>query len=107
MSSTNKLVIVIAIILIIVCLIAGKNKNQEVDIINQENGQQVKEVTYNTVTNETTGEEEYVVYDKDTGREITRVQDEHQLKIYEINPNYEELPVESQEYQMDEEIITE
>ena len=105
MSNTNKLVILIAIILIIVCLIAGNNKNQEADIINQESGQQVKEVTYNTVTNETTGEEEYVVYDKDTGREITRVQDEHQLKIYEIDPNYEELPVETQEGQMQESIV--
>ena len=104
MSSTNKLVIVVAIILIVVCLIVGSNKNQEVDIINQESGQTVKEVTYNTVTNETTGEEEYVVYDKDTGREITRVQDEHQLKIYEIDPNYEELPVEPQEGQMQESI---
>ena len=105
MSSTNKLVIVVAIILIIVCLIAGNNKNQETDIINQGSGQQVKEVVYNTVTNETTGEEEYVVYDKDTGREITRVQDEHQLKIYEIDPNYEELPVETQEGQMQESIV--
>ena len=105
MSSTNKLVIVVAIILIVVCLIVGSNKNQEVDIINQESGQTVKEVTYNTVTNETTGEEEYVVYDKDTGREITRVQDEHQLKIYEIDPNYEELPVEPQEEQMQESIV--
>lgn len=104
MSNTNKLVIVVAIILIVVCLIVGSNKNQEVDIINQESGQTVKEVTYNTVTNETTGEEEYVVYDKDTGREITRVQDEHQLKIYEIDPNYEELPVEPQEGQMQESI---
>ena len=107
MSSTNKLIIVIAIILIIVCLFVGNSKNKEVDIINQESQQEVKEITYNTVINEETGEEEYVVYDKDTGKEITRVQDEHQLKIYEINPNYEELPVESQEYQMDEEIITE
>ena len=107
MSNTNKLVIVIAIILIIVCLIAGKNKNQEMDIINQESGQQVKEIAYNTVINEETGKEEYVVYDKDTGREITRVQEEYQLEIYKVDPNYEELPVESSEKPIEADSIIE
>lgn len=107
MSNTNKLVIIVAIILIIVCLIAGNNRNQEVDIINEESGQQVKEVAYNTVINEETGKEEYVVYDKDTGREITRVQEEYQLEIYKVDPNYEELPVESSEQPIEADSIIE
>lgn len=106
MSSTNKLIIVIAIILIIVCLFVGNSKNKEVDIINQESQQEVKEITYNTVINEETGEEEYVVYNKETGEEITRVREEHQLKIYELDPNYEELPVEIEEEKIQEESIT-
>ena len=107
MSNTNKLVIVVAIVLIIVCVVVGNNKKQESDIITQETEQQVKEIAYNTVINEETGEEEYVVYDKDTGKEITRVKEEYQLEIYKVDPNYEELPVESEDGQMDEEIITE
>lgn len=106
MSSINKLIIVIAIILIIVCLFVGNNKNKEIDIINQDDKQQVKEITYNTVINEETGEEEYVVYDKDTGREITRVKEEYQLEIYKMDPNYEELPVEIEEEKIQEESIT-
>ena len=98
MSNTNKLVILVAIILIIICIFAGdKTKNEKINISSEQGSQTIKEITYNMVTNEITGEEEYVVYDKETGREITRVQDEHQLKIYEIDPNYEENPVEVQE----------
>ena len=106
MSSTNKLIIVIAIILIIVCLFVGNNKNKELDIINQDGKQQVKEIRYNTVINEETGEEEYVVYDKETGKEITRVKEEYQLEIYKMDPNYEELPVEIEEEKIQEESIT-
>lgn len=99
MSNTNKLVVIIAIILIIVCVIVGNNKTQELDnIINDSANKITKEVAYNTVKNEITGSEEYVVYDKQSGEEITRVE-EYQLKIYEINPNYEELPVKSQDEQ--------
>ena len=96
MSKTNKLVIVIAVILIIVCLVAGNiNKNAKENVA--ESNEKDREITYNTVTNELTGEDEYIVYDKDTGKEITRVEEEHQLKIYEIDSNYEELPVEDEE----------
>ncbi|MBO5397850.1 MAG: hypothetical protein J6A36_02820 [Clostridia bacterium] len=98
MSKTNKLVIVIAVILIIVCLVAGNiNKNAKENVA--ESNEKDREITYNTVTNELTGTEEYIVYDKDTGKEITRVDEEHQLKIYEIDPNYEEIPVEDTEFE--------
>lgn len=108
MSNTNKLVILIAIILIIVCVVAGgKTANKETGIIDSQKEQSTKEITYNTVKNEITGLDEYVVYDKETGEEITRVEEEHQLKIYEIDPNYEELPVESEEEQLHEESIIE
>ena len=94
MSNSNKLVIVVAIILIIVCLVAGNiNKNAKENVVG--NDEKDREITYNTVTNELTGTEEYIVYDKDTGKEITKVNEEYQLKIYEIDPNYEELPVEN------------
>lgn len=96
MSNTNKLVIVVAIILIIVCLVAGNiNKNAKENLA--ESNEKDREIAYNTVTNELTGTEEYVVYDKDTGKEITRVDEEHQLKIYELDPNYEEIPVEDKD----------
>lgn len=94
MTNTNKLVIVIAIILIIVCLIIG-NINKNTDENSIDTGEETRKVTYNTVTNEVIGRKEYVVYDKNTGKEITRVLEEHQLKIYETNPYYEELPVDS------------
>lgn len=91
MSNTNKLVILIALILIVVCLVAQNKNNSEQNIISSE--EQIREVSYNEVTNEVTGEKEYVVYDKDTGEEITRVEEEYQLEIYKVDPNYEELPV--------------
>ena len=91
MSNTNKLVILIALILIVVCLVAQNKNNSEQNIISSE--EQIREVAYNEVTNEVTGEKEYVVYDKDTGEEITRVEEEYQLEIYKVDTNYEELPV--------------
>ena len=96
MSNSNKLVIIVAVILIIVCLVAGNiNKNAKENVVG--NDEKDREITYNTVTNELTGTEEYIVYDKDTGKEITRVDEEYQLKIYEIDPDYEEIPVEDEE----------
>ena len=96
MSNSNKLIIVVAIILIIICLVAGNiNKNTKENVAG--NDEKDREITYNTVTNELTGAEEYIVYDKDTGKEITRVDEEHQLKIYEIDPDYEELQVDNRD----------
>lgn len=96
MSNSNKLIIVVAIILIIVCLVAGNiSKSAKENVAG--NDKKDREITYNTVTNELTGEDEYIVYDKDTGKEITRVDEEYQLKIYEIDPDYEEIPVEDTE----------
>lgn len=33
--------------------------------------------------------QEYIVYDEETGREITRVQDIGTARLYQENPNYD------------------
>ncbi len=93
MSKTNLIVIVLAVILIIVGIFIINNKPS----LNKENKTdpiiESNEITVNRTVNEN-GEQEYVIYDKKTGAEKARVSDEHQLKIYELDPDYEELPVE-------------
>ncbi len=93
MSRNNIIVVAVAIVLIIICIVIGARKNNSEIESNVDSKQEFKDVSYNKVTNETTGEDEYIVYDKETGVEKTRVENEYQLKIYELDPNYEELPV--------------
>lgn len=98
MSDTNKLVIVIAIILIVICLVVGnsKNINEEINLSNENTE---IESEYKEVIDEATGEKKYVVYDKNTGKEIVTLNEdqEYLLPIYEVDPTYEELPVEAAE----------
>lgn len=107
MSNTNKLVIVIALILIVVCLVVGNRKNNDVGT-NLSTENTIIESAYNEVIDEVTGEKSYVVYDKNTGEEIVTLDEDqsHLLPIYQMDPTYEELPVDSQEEQI-EEMITE
>lgn len=94
MSRNNIIVIAVAIVLIIICIFIGAIRNNNESQSNIDGKQEFKEISYNTVTNEVTGEDEYVVYDKESGVEKARVSEEYQLKIYELDPDYEELPVE-------------
>ncbi len=105
MSRNNIIVIAVAIILIVLCIFIGAGKNNNETKINIDGKEVFKEVSYNTVTNEVTGANEYIVYDKETGAEKTRVTEECQLKIYELDPDYEELPVEKSEEDEEENII--
>jgi len=92
MSKTNIIVIIVAICLIIICLFVI---NKKPDNNNENSTSQVmetNEMVVNRVINES-GDDEYIVYDKKTGAEKTRVDEEYQLKIYELDPDYEELPV--------------
>ena len=85
----KKLLIIIVILVVIVAIVIKFKGSKSKETSNNE----VKNsVTVKTVKNEVTGEDEYVVYDK-SGQEKTRVKDEYQLKIYEIDPDYEELEV--------------
>ena len=89
-------------ILIVICLVVGnrKNSNAEIDL---SNGNTEIESAYNEIIDEVTGEKKYVVYNKNTGEEIVTLNEdqEHLLPIYEMDPTYEELPVETPEMEIE------
>ena len=93
MERNNKLVMIIAVALILVCLIfALTNKNDDVDNLTN-NGENKVSVNYREISNEVTGETYYQVYNEETGEVIANVVEEHQVDLYIDNPDYVETEV--------------
>ena len=85
----KKYIIIIILVLCIVQIIVFINKN--VKIKENNDGDTIRKINVNAITNESTGLDEHIIYDKKTGKEITRVDEEYQIKIYELDPNFEEI----------------
>lgn len=85
----NKKIILIFIAIVIISSILFlvlNNKKQESQL----------PIKMDKTKNEITGKEEYIIYDKNTNKRITTFNevDKYKIKIYELNPNYEEINVE-------------
>lgn len=80
----KKIILIICAILIIIC---GYKllSNQSNKIENKSDGT-IQGIEYSL--DEETGE--YVIYNQDTGEEITRVDNEDAVQIYIDNPNYDD-----------------
>lgn len=86
----KKTTLIVGIILIVICVLGIRSV-----IKNQSNDDSLKEnVNYNEITDEVSGENEYIIYNEDTGEQITTVKDESQIQMYIDNPDYKEEPVE-------------
>jgi FtsZ-interacting cell division protein ZipA len=92
-KKTKIIIIVVAVVIIVALIINGVNNSKKSDE-NANTNTSNTNITYEQ-DNETG---EYIIYNKETGEEITRVTDEAEIKIYEDNPDYDpKLPVSSYE----------
>lgn len=92
----------ITLVVLIIFFINIKNDKELNDIAN--NSKVNVGIISNTVYNEKDGKNEIHVYNKETGRKITVLDEseEYKLKIYEMDPDYEEFEV----FDSEESIIT-
>lgn len=74
------LIIVLAIIILIIVVVININHKENIESIQM----QESEIIYEK--DEQSGE--YIIYDKNSGDEITRVNDESAIEVYKDNPNY-------------------
>ena len=76
------------IILILIIVLVNKKKTPVENVVEETSGVEIVE-----------SDNGYIVYNKKTGREITKVSEDekYKLRIYELDPNYQEIKHEEYE----------
>ena len=95
----KNLIIFITAILILICIVFAiiqKNKKDDFNRNNEENG---FSVSYKEEIDEKTGEKYYQVYNDNNGEVIANVTEEWQTQIYIDNPGYVENQLSTEEYE--------
>jgi FtsZ-interacting cell division protein ZipA len=95
MDKKTKIIIIVVAVVVIIALIINKVNKSKTTNETTSTANTTTSVTYEQ--DEETGE--YIIYNKETGEEITRVTDEAEIKIYEDNPDYDpKLPTSDVDY---------